>query len=182
VSQIEDSARAELAALRREAARVVTAFEARDSRLVAAGAPWYTRREEHRRIVASDRRRATCRTNGTIPLPGDSDYKGRRLAVCLAPMPCAPSLLRVSGKVDVSCVDGAKADSKVNAAIARADGAANALHNARTGRERELISAIHTFAKASGAKRKALLFKIRATLHNDPSLLDAARNAGWHTK
>jgi hypothetical protein len=165
VSQIEDSARAELAALRREAARVVTAFEARDSRLVAAGAPWYTRREEHRRIVASDRRRATCRTNGTIPLPGDSDYKGRRLAVCLAPMPCAPSLLRVSGKVDVSC-----------------DGAANALHNARTGRERELISAIHTFAKASGAKRKALLFKIRATLHNDPSLLDAARNAGWHTK
>jgi hypothetical protein len=172
VSQIEDSARAELAALRREAARVVTAFEARDSRLVAAGAPWYTRREEHRRIVASDRRRATCRTNGTIPLPGDSDYKGRRLAVCLAPMPCAPSLLRVSGKVDVSCV----------AAIARADGAANALHNARTGRERELISAIHTFAKASGAKRKALLFKIRATLHNDPSLLDAARNAGWHTK
>ena len=171
--------------MRKAASETVTRANERVSRCVKAGASPATVREELYRVNGGDQRRSTVRHDGTLALRGDVDYQGKELASCLAPMPVAPSVLRVSGRVDVSSVDDARHDQKLSKAVNAADTAAHALHSARIERERDLSSTIRLHNESTGAKRKALRFKIRAIIaqhSHDVSLMNVAKLCGWRVE
>lgn len=155
------------------------------SRLKDAGASPATLREETYRVTRGDQRRSTVRQNGTVALRSDTDYQGRKLVSCLAPMPVAPSVLRVSGKVDVASIDDARHDQKLSKAVNAADTAAHALHMARIALERDLADTIRLHNECTGERRKALRYKIRAIIEqhsHDVALMRVAKLCGWRVE
>lgn len=169
------------------AARLSLACAEREARLTAMGAPLATIREESRRVTGGDKRRGNVRADGSVILPGDSDYQIEATRKALigranvepggvrAPDLCGPIKVRGGGTSAIGAEIQGQAPSAPDAGIER-------LSNARHRAVSDLTAALRDRARSTGAQRKAATSLVRAIMRawsDDPMIEAAALAGGW---